>query len=131
VPQSASHDKKSKVLKRFHSKERLMGVSRQAEFSAAKMSKVLLWVEAYMHLSKIDVSPGTLDRMGGGESSGAGHGDQGVDGTDAKFGGARTITIVRARKAKGGGDGVCAVSTARRNSNSATSRSAAARPSRT
>jgi hypothetical protein len=28
--------------------ERLMGVSRQAEFSAAKMSKVLLWVEAYI-----------------------------------------------------------------------------------
>ena len=49
VPQSASHDKKNKVLKRFHSKERLMGVSRQAEFSAAKMSKVLLWVEAHMH----------------------------------------------------------------------------------
>jgi len=48
VPQSGSHDKKNKVLKRFHSKERLMGVSRQAEFSAAKMSKVLLWVEAYM-----------------------------------------------------------------------------------
>ena len=40
--------------------------------------------------------------MGGGESSGAAHGDQGIDGTDAKFGGARTITIVRARKAKEG-----------------------------
>ena len=39
--------------------------------------------------------------------------------------------IVRARKANEGGDGVCAVSTARRNSNSATSRSAAARASRT
>ena len=39
-----------------------------------------------MHRSKMDVTPGTLDRMGGGEGSGAAHGDQGVDGTDAKFG---------------------------------------------
>ena len=81
--------------------------------------------------------------MGGGESSGAAHGDQGIDGTDAKFGGARTITIVRARKAKEGLSAVMQIfasgvevgtvfapSTARRNSNSATSRSAAARPSR-
>ena len=38
-----------RILKWFLSKERLMGVSRQAEFSAAKTSKVLLWVEAHMH----------------------------------------------------------------------------------
>jgi hypothetical protein len=48
VPRSAPHDEKQ-VLKWFLSKERLMGVSQQAEFSAAKMSKVLLWVEAHMH----------------------------------------------------------------------------------
>jgi len=61
-----------------------MGVSRQAEFGAAKMGKILLWIEAHMHRGKMDVAPSTLDRMGGGESSGAAHGDQGIDGTDAK-----------------------------------------------
>jgi len=48
VPRSAPHGEK-KVLKLLLSKEWLMGVSGQVEFSAAKMSKVLLWVEAHMH----------------------------------------------------------------------------------
>jgi hypothetical protein len=41
--------RKKQVLKWFLSKEWLMGLSGQVEFSAAKMSKVLLWVKAHMH----------------------------------------------------------------------------------
>jgi hypothetical protein len=84
---------------RFFSKERLMGLSLQVQFSAAKMGKVLLNVEAHMHRSKMNIAPGTLDRMSGGEGSGATHGDQGVNGTYAKF--CRTGTITHRPRTQG------------------------------
>ena len=48
-----------------------MGLSWQIEFSAPKMSKILLRVKAHVHRSKMDVAPGSLDRMGRGEAGGA------------------------------------------------------------
>ena len=45
----------------------------KAQFAAAKMGEVQLRIKAHMHRSEMDVTPGALDRMRGGEDGGTAH----------------------------------------------------------
>ena len=60
-----------------------MRVPRQSEVGAAEVSKILFGIERHMRGGEVNITPGALYRMRGGEDSSAAHCDQRVDDADA------------------------------------------------